>query len=294
MKYIFLSFFLCLTPLFGTQNVVVVLDDSGSMNDKMKDGTVKLAAAKQALIKVLSRLEPSDNLGILLLNKGWLVKLGPLDKEYMVKKVSSFSAGGPTPLSGAMKKGTDDLLNLRGKIHYGTYKLLVVTDGVANSPELVNTYVQDIMSRGIAVDVIGVAMAQRHSLATKVHTYRKADDPASLEKAVSMVFGEIVSRDTGDNSDFEMLEGFPNELAAACLAALSEERNHPIGTEVRKAEPKAVSTPVKQPANNSSNASPSSNTSVTVEDNSGSSIGIGWLPVIVIFIAVIAAVSKKK
>ncbi|MCM8531726.1 MAG: VWA domain-containing protein [Lentisphaeraceae bacterium] len=286
MKKLLFSLIVLISPLYASQNVVVVLDDSGSMNERMKDGTSKVDAAKRALTKVLSSLDGEDNLGVLLLNKGWLIKLGPVKKDLIAKKVKSFHAHGHTPLAKSMKEGTDALLKLRGEIHYGTYRLLVVTDGVAKNAKLVDRYVNDIMSRGVTVDVIGVDMAKAHSLATKVHTYRKADDPASLEKAVSMVFGEITSTDTVA-SDFDMLKGFPDEIAAESLKALSIERNHPVGTKLPVASKRVVNS--SAPTNSGSRASAADPAPVAEKDSSG---GLP-MPLIVIGIIMIGAFIKK-
>ena len=76
-----------------------------------------------------------------------------------------------------MKKGADTLLKARkSQYGYGSYRLLVVTDGEASDPGLVERFTPDIISRGIITDVIGVDMNKAHTLATKVHSYRSAND----------------------------------------------------------------------------------------------------------------------
>ena len=85
-----------------------------------------------------------------------------------------------------MKRGADALLKAREKqFGYGTYRLLIVTDGEAGDPRLVESFTPDIISRGITIDVIGVEMPSRHTLATRVHSYRNANDPESLRQAIS-------------------------------------------------------------------------------------------------------------
>jgi hypothetical protein len=110
--------------------------------------------------------------------------------------------------------------------------LLVVTDGQASDQELVDLYLPDIMSRGITVDVIGVDMASDLSLATQVHSYRRADDPKSLVEAVQNVFAEVgggASDKTSSAEDFALIAPLPNEMAVAMLAAVSKVSDHPIG-----------------------------------------------------------------
>ncbi|MFV1964191.1 MAG: VWA domain-containing protein [Pirellulaceae bacterium] len=223
---------------FAGQNIVVLLDDSGSMGDRMRNdwGTRKINAAREALLTVLEKLPPDARIGVLALNGGgadhWVVPLGRVDRSRLQSSIKVIRASGGTPLGASMKVAADALLNLREKSRYGTYKLLIVTDGEANDQERVDGYLPDILSRGITVDVIGVDMRQDHSLATRVQTYRRADDPASLRQAISqVVLGESTAdaRDAGE-SDFEMLAGFPDEVAVAALDALARQGNAPIRT----------------------------------------------------------------
>jgi hypothetical protein len=221
----------------ANQHVVVVLDDSGSMADNMRGRSEsKMEAAKKALITVLEQLPEDTVVGVLLLNgrvngQPWVIPLGPIDKQGMRSAIQGIRTRSGTPLGKFMKIGADALLELRDERHYGTYRLLIVTDGEASDKRLVERYLPDILSRGISVDVIGVAMRGDHSLATKVHSYRRADDPDTLTQALSEVFAETSGndQDTAGVSDFEFLAGFPDEVAAAALVALSETDNQPIG-----------------------------------------------------------------
>jgi hypothetical protein len=128
-----------------------------------------------------------------------------------------------------MKAGADALLAKRDKEHYGSYRLLVVTDGEANDSRKVEQYLPDILARGITVDVIGVDMASAHSLATKVQNYRKADDPASLETAIQQVFAETADGSDTSEEDFELAAAFPDDMAMEVITSLTDSGNHPIG-----------------------------------------------------------------
>jgi len=223
------------TVVLGGQNVVILLDDSGSMDERMRGDrrTRKIDAAKAALRTVLAKLPNDSQVGLVILNGPgeWLVPLGPVDRAGINQILDRIDAGGGTPLGRFMKVAADGLLAAREKERYGTYKLLIVTDGEAGDSELVERHLPDILSRGLVVDVIGVDMAQDHSLATKVQTYRRADDPQSLERAISeVVLGESTA--TGGDaglSDFELLAGLPSEVASAALKALANQGNQPIG-----------------------------------------------------------------
>lgn len=218
------------------QNVVVVLDDSASMQSMMRSGSIrKMDAAKQALERVLADVPDDADVGVLALNSrvegsNWIVPLGPVERSNIQEQIGRIRAEGTTPLGVAMKEATDALLTARQKNVYGTYRLLIVTDGEASDQNLVDEYLPDIRSRGVITDVIGVAMSGQHSLATHVNSYRSADDPGSLAQAIAQVFAE--TSDTGDDagdSDYELLGGVPDEVAAAAVESLTRMNNVPIG-----------------------------------------------------------------
>ena len=218
-------------------HIVVILDNSGSMAERMPGGGTRMDAAKRSLQTVLDRTPPDAQVGVLLLNpprigQDWLFEIGPVDPAATQQAIQRVEAGGPTPLGGAMKVGADALLRAREANHYGDYKLLVVSDGEATDGNLTQRYLPEVQARGVLVDVIGVSMAQQHSLATRANTYRNATDPASLEQAISaVVLGESTTdaNDAGDESDFEILAPLPAEIAAASLTALASQPNTPIG-----------------------------------------------------------------
>lgn len=245
----------------ASQHVVVVLDDSGSMNERMRSNrsTTRMQAAKQSLITVLDSLPADSQVGVVTLNGGWKVQLGPINKAAAKKAIRSIGAKGGTPLGRFMKHGTDALLNARQKDHYGSYRLLIVTDGEAGDQELVEKFLPDILSRGVTTDVIGVDMQSDHSLATAVHTYRRADDPDSLTQAVREVFAET-SANTSDagEDDFDLVAGIPDEVAHAALEALAESGNHPIGGVggVGTVRPAANSSSSASSTTNSANPAP--------------------------------------
>lgn len=217
-------------------NVVVILDNSGSMNEGMQSGGTRIAAAKAALLKVLDQTPQGASVGVLLLNAGsngkWLVPLGPVDKTAIQSAVADLRANGGTPLGGSMKEAADALLQLRESQRYGDYKLLIVSDGEATDKPLVERFLPEIQARGLLIDVIGVDMGREHSLAKRASTYRNASDPKSLEQAISaVVLGESSTSNANDagESDFELIASLPTEMAAASLTALTTLANNPVG-----------------------------------------------------------------
>ncbi|MDG1856116.1 MAG: hypothetical protein P8J66_03865, partial [Verrucomicrobiota bacterium] len=79
---------------------------------------------------------------------------------------------------------------------------------------------------------IGVAMKQDHTLATQVHTYRRANDSSTLKQAIAEVFAEVGSQQgnlAGEDA-FDILKPLPVEFASTAIASLSNSGNEPIGS----------------------------------------------------------------
>ena len=219
-------------------NVVIILDASGSMAEFMRrTGTRKMAAAKAALREVLRQVPETTHVGLLVFSgrnvrNHWVYPLGPRDDARLIKAIDLPVPGGGTPLGKYIKIGADRLLQERAKqLGYGTYRLLVVTDGEAGDKHLVEKYTPEVVARGITVDVIGVDMKGTHTLATKVHSYRSADDPMSLKKAIAEVFAEVSSTgtDAAQAEAFDVLAPIPTGLVTVMIEALSTSGNHPVG-----------------------------------------------------------------
>ena len=223
-----------------SENIVVLLDASGSMNETFSSGVnrTKLQTAKNALKSVLSKLPNDINIGLLIFSTShstpWLYPLGVKESDRFLNAVAGVRAGGGTPLGQYMKMGADALLTQREKqYNYGSYRLLVITDGKAGDAHLVDTYTPAIMNRQIRVDVIGVDMPEDHMLATVVDSYRRADNPEQLIEAVSKILAETPSSTIDADEDlFELIQPLTNELAHGMIEALSTvPSNQPIGLE---------------------------------------------------------------
>ena len=217
-----------------TDNVVVVVDASGSMGTPMA-GIDRMSVARDALKQVLGQVPESTHVGVLVFPRGdWVYPLGKREEQRLNGSIDSIKSGGGTPLGAYMKRGADALLKARKKqFGYGTYRLLVVTDGEANDTNLVEGYTPDIISRGITVDVIGVDMAAEHTLATVVDSYQRANNPKQLVEAVTKILAETSTDDqTTSDSDFELLQPLTDELAIGLIKALtSTPSNQPIESE---------------------------------------------------------------
>lgn len=234
----------------GADHVVIVLDDSGSMNENIRGTRVrKMDAAKRALTQVISQIPEKTQVGILLLNgsknaKHWLVPLGPLDRGQATAKVNQIRANGGTPLGDAMRIAADELLRARSKSVYGNYRLIAITDGEATDGRMLDQYMPDILARGLIIDAIGVDMATDHSLATKVHSYRRADDEAALKNAMVEILAENNTQDpNAAESDFELLRALDEVDASEILKALATPNNAEVSAFPAQVAAPAAPTP---------------------------------------------------
>lgn len=209
-------------------NTVIVFDASGSMEGQ------KLVMAKDALKEAVKAIPATTHVGLLEFpGSKWIYPLGPLDSQRLNAAIDGIRAGGGTPLGVHIKLGADALLEHREKQHnYGTYKLLVVTDGEADGGErfTVDEVVPEVRARGLTLDAIGVQMAKRHTLSTKVDRYADAQDFTAFVEAVKLTFAEVPTTDPAAARDaFDAIDGLDPQLGKVVLAAFSTFENHPIG-----------------------------------------------------------------
>ncbi len=232
-------------------NIVILIDTSGSMDYDFGSVT-RMTAAKNALKVVLAQLDKNTHVGILKFpqsafgNINWTYPLGPIDQVKLFKSIDTLSPGGDTPLGKYMKHATDALTAKRKEqLNYGTYRLLIVTDGAAGDSNVVKRWTPQILSRGIRLDVIGVGMGDDHVLAKRAHTYRTADNPKALKRSIESAIAEVSASDFATPEQeaefFALLAPLKTEQATQFIAALADMPNHPLG------ERPAVSIDAKKP-----------------------------------------------
>jgi len=275
------------TAQASTDHVVILLDGSGSMADPMRGNVVKMNAAKKAIAQVLNQLPAETEVGLLVFSTRhrdpWIVPLGPKDNAGFRARLSKVSPRGGTPLGEFMKIATDRLLKARSdKLGYGTYRLLVVTDGRAGDASLVNAFAPQIRARNITLDVIGVAMPGDHMLKRTANSYRRADDAASLERAVSEVLAEVPA--SGGNAAlayeeaFDLLSGIPDEMAMTMVQGISTVNNKPLQT---GRQARSASQPAQRSAPNSAPYNPGPYQQ-PVSSRGGSKFPF-WLVILIVF-----------
>lgn len=282
--------------------VVVILDASGSMSSMMGNTKMqKMAAAKAALKEVLTKIPESTCIGLLVFSgknvpDRWLYPLGPRDNAALTAAIDRPGPGGSTPLGEYIKIGADRLLEERAKqFGYGSYRLLIVTDGEATDGALMDTYTPLVLARGITMDVIGVDMKQDHTLATKANSYRSAGDPASLKKALTEILAEVPASggDTAGDTAFAEIQPLPAELCAAMLEALSKQNNVPIGEQAPAKAPDQKTAPSPVPGHQA--AAPTPAISVPPQNNPAptASQGPSWSTLVFFFVVALVILMAR-
>ncbi|MDE0316262.1 MAG: VWA domain-containing protein [Candidatus Poribacteria bacterium] len=240
-----------------TDNIVIILDASGSMQDKFRadETRSKMDAAKEALKEVLAKVPDGTNIGLLVfsgrnIRDEWVYPLGPKDTARIIAAIDLPQPEGGTPLGRYMRIGANRLLEQREKqYNYGNYRLLIVTDGEAQDQAKIEQYTPEILNRQIRVDVIGVDMKTDHKLATDADSYRRADNPGELVAAVSQILAETGGTGTDiDGEDaFEYIAPLSSEVALDLIQRITTPpSNTAIETTTVKHMPSQPKTPTPQ------------------------------------------------
>ena len=267
-----------------TDNIVVILDASGSMLDKFSGDRTKskMEAAKAALQEVLAKVPDDTQIGLLVFSGAnvpnkWVYPLGPKDTQKLIAAIHLPQPSGNTPLGKYIRIGSNRLLEQREQqYNYGNYRLLVVTDGEASDADKVKHYTPEVLNRQIRIDVIGVDMKTDHMLANVVDSYRKADNPGELVAAVSEILAETsdTGADIGGEDAFEYIAPLSSEIAADLIQRLTTPpSNTAITVKPMEATPSQTTTPRKVPRPQR-------------PDNSRSGQSIIWFVVILIVFSV--------
>ena len=264
-------------------NIVVILDASGSMQDKFSGDRTKskMEAAKAALQEVLSKVPDDTYIGLLVfsganIQNEWVYPLGPKDTQKLTAAIQLTRPSGDTPLGRYIRIGANRLLEQREKqYNYGNYRLLVVTDGEASDADKVKHYTPEILNRQIRIDVIGVDMKTDHMLANVVDSYRKADNPGELVAAVSQILAETgdTGTDVGGEDAFAYIAPLSSEIAADLIQRLTTPpSNAAIAVKPMERKTSQATTPRQTP---------------TPQQHDAENQGTRWFVVVLVVLAVV-------
>lgn len=185
--------------------VLLLLDVSGSMNEKISSGGTKFAAAKRALKQVADALPAGTEVGLRVYGSEiaepkaenpkacqdteLVLPIGPLDRTTMYRAVDSFQAVGETPIAYSLGKAVDDLGDSGRRV------LVLISDGeesCAGDPcpvarKLADKGV-DLQFNAVGLDVSSKARKQLKCIADAGNgSYYDADESDDLSEALRKI-----------------------------------------------------------------------------------------------------------
>lgn len=169
----------------------VVLDRSGSM------GGDRLEGAKAALLALVDRLDPSDNLGVLAFDDGVqiVVPAGPLQDKLAVKQaIAAVTAGGTTDLSGGYLRGLQEARRVAGP---AGATVLLVSDGHANAgitdADQIGTVATEARKHRITTSTLGFGLGYDELLLGALARGGAGNElfAEEADTAVALISGEV-------------------------------------------------------------------------------------------------------
>ena len=142
--------------------LVMVIDNSGSMQDAVSKNKCKNDLAKQAVYSALKVLDPDDTAGILAFNADfeWVVEIEPeLDMESVREKLFPLSPGGGTVLLPALEEAYRVLNSTSASVKH----ILILSDGYTDS-EGFESLLNNIRNSGITVSTVAVGSDSNQKL----------------------------------------------------------------------------------------------------------------------------------
>jgi len=169
----------------------VVLDRSGSM------GGGRLEGAKTALLGLVDRLDPSDNLGIVAFDDAVqiVVPAGPLtDKAAVKAAIAAIDAGGSTDLSAGYLRGLQEAQRVAGPTGA---TLLLISDGHANAgvtdADQLGSVAAQAKAKGVTTSTLGFGLGYDERLLAALARGGSGNELFAEESdsAVAKISGEV-------------------------------------------------------------------------------------------------------
>lgn len=192
---------------FTAPNYILIFDGSGSMDDsECSDERRKIDVAKEAVTEWSKTVPENANLGLVAFHRNeWThLKLAAGQRQDFTNAIYKLEHGGSTPLSKAFEFAYKACTSQgQSQLGYGEYTIVVVTDGIANNPELLSEHVNFILEKTpINIYSIGFCIGSNHSLNQPGRTvYKAANNPAELQQGLQEVLAESESFDESEFSN---------------------------------------------------------------------------------------------
>ena len=185
------------------RNFYFVFDGSGSMGDS-PDGDCrgdqsfkrKIQGAQWAAKELLKKIPKDVNIGLYVFDGGGqreVISLGPNNHNLFLGEIDKLDANGGTPLAEGIRFATAKLVEqYKKQLGYGEYRLVVVTDGEADSiPEAA----LNSTKYGIPIYAIGLCIGDNHPLKQYAFSYKAADSAEDLRQSLEQTLAELPSFD---------------------------------------------------------------------------------------------------
>lgn len=189
--------------------LVFVIDKSGSMSEA-SGGVQKVDLAKEAVLRSLDLLGPSDKVGVIAFDDtaAWVVPIQPLDNPDAIRnQVATIRADGGTDIMAGVRLASEALPADDAAVKH----IILLTDGGADPagiPELVRRMNQE---NGITLSSVGVGPGAASFLPDLARegggVYHFTDDPSSIPS----IFAEEVTLAT--RSYIVEQEFFPRQVS---------------------------------------------------------------------------------
>ncbi|MEM9708730.1 MAG: VWA domain-containing protein [Pseudomonadota bacterium] len=139
----------------------IVLDDSGSMGGD-------IVPAREAVVAALDEMAPEDRVAVIALNTGVILPFTAVADALpaLVDNLRRVESSGGTPLTSAVNAARGALAQEAAVAGgFGTYRILVTTDGEADDSRALRAEIEDIArTTPIQVATIGVGIRGDHIL----------------------------------------------------------------------------------------------------------------------------------
>lgn len=166
--------------------VLLLLDVSGSMNERIGSGGTKFAAAKRALKKVADALPVGTQVGLRVYGSKiaepkernpkacrdteLVLPIGPLRRSAMYKAVDSFKAKGETPIAYSLQKSVDDLGDSGKRV------VVLISDGEETCSPDPCPVAKKLATSGVALQFNAVGLAVNEKARKQLQCIAKAGD----------------------------------------------------------------------------------------------------------------------
>ncbi len=150
------------------QNVMILLDSSYSMSEKLGNGERKMEAAKRSVIEVVRNLQPTTRVGLRVYGDSdnqfnacaatrTLVPLGENNRMLISSKMLGIRPTGATPISLAITRSLEQDFNMVS----GPKTIILISDGIETCGEDPCDVAVRMQRRGIDVkmNVIGLGLS---------------------------------------------------------------------------------------------------------------------------------------